>query len=82
MKYEVFTIRDEVIGYGMPMAMDNEAAAVRECAQLVNNKESRFAFHPMDYALYRIAYYDTDTGILSDTDPVRICGFIDLVRSE
>lgn len=74
MKYDIYSYRDKVTGFGMLMLDQNEASAVRGFTYAVNGKYDLMAFKPSDFDLYRVGVFDADTGVITpEKIPVMIC---------
>lgn len=60
----LFSIRDELTGYGDPFTLpDNDEVAVRMFRQAVNDsKPNRVNQAPQDMVLFKIAYFDEQSG--------------------
>lgn len=72
MKYPVCAMRDEKVGYLNPSVEPNIEVAKRSFAQMCSQAGSVPNFAPGDFALYLIAEYDTDNGVLTPVDHVRL----------
>ena len=79
MKYNMYSILDVNVGYGMPVSQDNDAVAMRNFQNACSDKSSVFATHSADFSLYCIGTYDTDTGELESLPPRKICAAYDFV---
>ena len=62
MKLEIFSILDKATGaFDKPIFMLTKAEAIRAFTQEVNNAESMFHKHPLDYHLYHVGTFYQDT---------------------
>ena len=62
MIYGLYSIKDAKTSF-LPVTLDvNDASAVRNFEHAVRQPDSLLRSHPNDYALYRVADFDTDTG--------------------
>ena len=69
MKYGVYAIKDVKTGFLQPTVEMNDKVAIRNFAFAVHRtKDSLFYTFPEDYSLFRIGYYETDTGELERCD--------------
>ena len=60
--------------FGPPILGINKGDVIRQFTVLVNDGQSQFSKHPMDFALFEIGDYDELTGaIVTLPAPVRIC---------
>lgn len=64
MKYPVFCIRDSVKNSFDPQLMiqENEQTALRSFSYMVNNPSGIPNFAPNDFGLYKIGFFDTESG--------------------
>lgn len=68
MKYPVFSYRDTKVGF-MPAQCDQtEQAAIRGFAYAVNGNDGIMNFSPKDFDLYKVAEFDTETGVMTGFD--------------
>lgn len=57
MIYPVYSMKDELIGFGLPQVNINDNVAIRDFREKMKNEN-----HAGDYSLFKIGTYDTDTG--------------------
>lgn len=64
MKRALFSVRDELVGYGDPFALpDNDEVAVRIFTQAVKDeKPNRINQSKQDMVLFRLGYLDDQSG--------------------
>lgn len=67
MKYGVYAVKDELVGFDRPLTFDNDAVAIRAFGTGLKDPNSYFFSNPADFSLWLIAVYDSDDGSL---DPV------------
>ena len=73
MKFGVYCVRDIKSGFQTPTAQVNDAVAVRGFASAVLNSDSVLFTHASDFALYKVADFDADTGRITPLDlPVEL----------
>lgn len=84
MEYELYCIYDAATNkYGIPMAQQNDAEAMRSFAHECMKSDSIWNSHPQDFVLYRIGTYDINYGIISaNSTPERVCCASDFVRKD
>lgn len=59
------SVFDKVSGkFGTPVTIDNDASAIRAFKDMVFNKNTLVGQHPEDFILYKVGYFDTDTGVI------------------
>lgn len=75
MIFNVYSIRDALTGFMTPVLEQNDAVAMRNfslaCSKQANDS-SLMRFRPADYALYRIAQFNTDDGAMIRLDPIEL----------
>ncbi len=65
----MYSVRDNLTGYGYPFVQPNDDAALRNFKFLLTRESgSEFSVKPDDYSLYRVCRFDTDTGSICDSD--------------
>lgn len=70
MRYGVYSIRDSVTGFINITTDVNDTSAKRNFRHAYKNTDSLFNSHSSDYTLYKIGYFDTETGIIEDVCPI------------
>ena len=60
----MYTIRDNKVGYQIPICDMSEASAIRNFSFGINNSDSVMGFSPSDYDLYKVGEFDTDKGVI------------------
>lgn len=72
MIFSVYSIRDHLTGFMTPVLEQSDAVAMRNfemsCAEM-SGQRSLMTFRPSDFSLYRIATFDTDSGLFSVVSP-------------
>lgn len=72
----MYSIRDDLTGFMTPVIDQNDATALRNftmaCSVVDSSKSSLMTFRPSDYSLYRIAVFDSDTGIIEPLVPIEL----------
>lgn len=68
----VYCIRDFKTGFLSPMVDVNDLSAKRNFEHACMRQDSLFFSHPEDYALYKIATFDTDLGKLEPLPVVEL----------
>ena len=83
MTISVYCVRDQLIGYGIPILRDNDAVASRSFAYDINEvPNSPYKANPEHYQLFKIGEFDTVSGIINSIDPVLIVNASDLIKKE
>lgn len=81
MKFGVYCVRDVKAGFQTPIVQINDAVAVRGFASTVVQSDSILFTHAQDFAIYKIAEFDSDTGRLTPLDlPVELMQATDALR--
>lgn len=71
MKYGLYAVKDAKTTF-MPVTADlNDASAVRNFEHAVMDPGSLLRTHSADYALYRVGYFDNETGLI-EIEPVPV----------
>lgn len=71
MTLSMYSIRDALSGFLTPVLEDNDAIAMRNFAMAcdVSNKQSLMSWRSSDFSLYRIATFDTNSGLITPISP-------------
>ena len=73
MVFGIYCVRDVKSGFQTPTAQVNDAVAIRGFASAVLNSDSVLFTHASDFALYKVAEFDADTGRITSLDlPVEL----------
>lgn len=73
MVFGIYCVRDVKSGFQTPTAQVNDAVAVRGFASAVLNSDSVLFTYASDFALYKVAEFDADTGRITPLDlPVEL----------
>ncbi len=73
MVFGIYCVRDVKSGFQTPTAQVNDAVAIRGFASAVINSDSVLFTHASDFALYKVAEFDADTGRITPLDlPVEL----------
>ena len=67
MKYNLYAVRDRLVGFNAPFIMPNEEVAKRAFKQRIEKDPNA-----EDLELYRVGNYDDDTGIIVSEQPVMV----------
>ena len=75
MQQQMYSIYDSVQEiYHQPHFMINEAAALRQFADMANDEQSNVNKHPTDYSLWHVGSYEDTTATIELLDtPKRLC---------
>lgn len=73
MKFGVYAIRDSLAGFLTPVPEQSDAVALRNFSHAFASRDSVMHFRPEDFDLYKIGFYDTESGLLSSCPPTMIC---------
>lgn len=70
MKVKVFSIRDDkAAAYMPPFYFQNDGQALRAFMDLVKDPNSNCHRHPGDFRLYRLGYFEDESGKLESCQP-------------
>ena len=81
MVYNVYSVLDVNVGYGVPVVQDNDAVAMRSFENGCSDHTSVWHTHPADFHLHCIGTFCTDNGELTACTPRKICSGTDFVAS-
>lgn len=82
MKFIVMSLKDALKGYQGMSLVENEPVAIREFTNAVNSNEIMKKNLP-DYSLYKLGTFDTETGVLDNTDcPKLLVSASDVIYQE
>lgn len=81
MLYNVYSIRDTKTGYMSPLVDVNHAAAVRNFYHSVINADSILRTYSVDFELYHIGGFDSDSGELIPQVPEFVASGADAFRN-
>ena len=80
MVYNVYSVLDVNVGYGVPVVQDNDAVAMRSFENGCLDKSSVWHTHSGDFHLHCIGTFNTDSGELVPCPPRKICSAFDFVN--
>lgn len=70
MKNELYSVRDEKVGFSMPFYCSSEQVALRQFIATVRSPQPNFAnTFPEDKSLYFIGYFDDQKAQFENVDP-------------
>lgn len=81
MKFGMYSIKDAKTGFMTPVVEQNDAVALRNFAHAVNQPESIMYDSPNDFALFKVANFDTDAGILAIKSPSLVADASEVLRN-
>lgn len=70
MKMLAISVKDNKVGFGGIHLVPNEEVAKRDFSLLFKDKESSYAIYPLDYSLYKLGEFDTESGEFFPVVPV------------
>ena len=82
MVYNVYSVLDVNVGFGVPVCQDNDAVAVRSFENGCIDQSSLWYTHSSDFSLHCIGTFDTDSGELVPLAPRKICSAYDFFNVE
>lgn len=75
MIFSVYSIRDALSGFMTPVLEQNDSVAMRNFRMATDQmarQQSVMTFRPTDFSLYRIAFFDSDSGVMSPIAPIEL----------
>lgn len=82
MKFGMYSIKDAKTGFMTPVLEQGDVAALRNFSHAVNQPDGLMREFPNDFALYHVANFDTDEGVIPMTQPVQIADASGVLRNE
>lgn len=74
MRYGIYAMRDDKVGFLAPAIDASDASAMRSFGDAISDPDGLPGLHPADFSLYRIGEYDTDSGHVFGLDaPSYLC---------
>ena len=81
MKYGLYCIKDEKVGFLQVMQDTNDAAAIRNFKFMCSRSENLSNFMPSDFSFYKIGEFDSATAeVVLESTPKMICNAAQLVE--
>lgn len=69
MKYPVYSIRDQKVGFMAPRVEQSDQTMIRSFAYEINAREGIMNFSPKDFDLYKIGVFETEDGTFAGHMP-------------
>lgn len=82
MKYGLYSIKDAKTGFMSPVLEQGDPAALRNFSAAVSQLDCIMHQYPNDFALYKVANWDTDTGVDPVLLPILIADASEVLRNE
>lgn len=84
MIYPVFCVRDTKVGFDTQfIVQNNEISAIRGFSYMINNPGTMTHFSPADFELYKIAEFDTESGVMAPVQPAQfIVGGVNVLNEK
>lgn len=80
MKYPMYSYRDLKTGFGVPHCEMNDPAAIRSFKAALEMDSGVMSFMPPDFDLYKVGYFDMDTGMIEADKPELVCSGASVVK--
>lgn len=71
MVYSMYSVRDCKVDFSAPFVSGNDQAAIRSFALAVNSGDSMLSDSPSDFDLYKVAEFDSASGVITSVVPVQ-----------
>lgn len=76
----LYSLKDELVGFGDPVSELSEEVAIRSFTEAVNELPA-FRKYPKDYSLYCLGSYDTESGIIMTNPlPVKVIDAVSVLK--
>lgn len=72
MKFNMYAIQDIKTGFMTPTLDQNDLAAARNFNSAIMQGTGLFGTHPEDFRLFRIASYESDSGVVTPEEPMEL----------
>ena len=82
MKLGLYSIKDAKTGFMTPVLEQGDPAALRNFSAAVSKSDCIMHQYPNDFALYKVANWDTDTGVDPVLSPILIVDASEVLRNE
>lgn len=80
MKFQIFSMRDELSGYLTPTFELNESIAIRNFSYAINRKDTLYYANAKHFDLYHIGSFDTDTGVIEKVEPTIVVTGVSVIQ--
>lgn len=77
MVYPLFSVKDDLTGYGIPFASDNDATAMRAFNQFIEQPNSLMGMNKSQFNLYHVGEFDTESGTIVGFTTRYVCSALD-----
>ena len=82
MNMPLYTIKDDLTGYGVPFATDNDGTAMRYFNQAFNADNSIYSQNPEHFNLYFVGNFDNQSGEIDCDKPRYVCSALDFRKDK
>lgn len=72
MKYGLYSIKDEKVGFTPPQCDQSDQSAIRGFSFALNNKDNIMNYSPADFQLYKIGEFDVEKGKVIPLVPIEL----------
>lgn len=72
MRLGIYSIRDNLTGFLTPVVEQNDSVARRNFEHAIMNPQSLMHSHVSDYDLYKLGYFDTESGVVEQAVPIEL----------
>lgn len=80
MIFNLYSLKDELVGFNAPVRFDNDQVAIRSFIELMKTDEYKGI--RKDLSLYRLGSFDTDSGSFVSELPAKLIDGNSVVGSE
>ena len=81
MKFGMYCVKDAKTGFMTPVVEQNDAAALRNFSHAVNQFDSIMHDSPNDFSIFKVADFDTDSGIIAIPNPILVADASEVLRN-
>lgn len=72
MKFNMYAIQDIKTGFMTPTLDVNDVSAARNFQSAIMQGTGLYGTHPEDFRLFRIATYESDSGVVTTEEPMAL----------
>lgn len=82
MNMNIYAIYDKAVNaYMRPFVMQSDGQALRVFGDMAVSAEHEIGQHPEDYTIFRLGSFDDNSGVISQEEPRRLAGALELAAA-
>lgn len=79
MKYPMYAIRDQKVGFMAPTVDQSDQSAIRNFSYAINGNDGIMNYSPKDFDLFKVGEFDTEKGEIIPCMPENICSGVSVI---